>query len=484
MEAEKRWSRAQPLLPETVISVRKGKGTAVLDYFMRRIYNCDGTVNSVVESCAPSTTISAREASSHPRPLEGLPFLVKDSLDVKDFHSVCGSSLYVTRPVARHDCSIVATLRELGAVPVGKTNLPKLGLDVQTFNGVYGTTSNPYNVELTSGGSSGGSAAAVALGLAAFSVGTDWNGSLRIPAAFCGVCSLRASRGRMTLDGRDHTLPPMAKDPELLGHILVQGLFTRGVADLRFCMGKLLQKSLASQSSFHVRCEAGKDSSSQGEEIQDQALREKQSTRLDPIFTSVGVAVPFSGLPLGRRIEDAMRKIPLWVGDSDQDVGAPKLEAVMTDKFSLDLYQIRKAMQVFSVGLVSTGEETCHADFVAKLEWAKGVQARSSDAVDGFLENHGFSALIIPVCPVLPPEHNYEHAPVEINGVKVPYFRAMCCYVEPISVSGNPVVTMPLCWIEGKPCGIQVIGKMGDDERLLHVCEQLERLLHVANQSS
>lgn len=314
-----------------------------------------------------------------------------------------------------------------------------------------------------------------------FPVGTDWNGSLRIPAAFCGVCSLRASRGRMSLDGSDHALPPMAKDPEFLGHILVQGLFTRGVADLRFCMAQLLQKSLCSQSSVQV----GKDSSTYREESQDQALREKQSTTLDQKFASVGVALPFSELPLDRRIEDTMRKIPLWLRNCHQDVGVPKLTAVMTDNFVLDLYQIHKAMQIFSLSLGS-GEETLELskDQAAKLEWAKGVQGRSSDAVDDFLENAGFSAVIVPVCPVLPPEHNYEHAPVDINGEKVPYFRAMCCYVEPFSVSGNPVVTMPLCWIEGKPCGIQVIGKMGDDEMLLQLCEQLERVLHVANNSS
>lgn len=127
-------------------------------------------------------------------PLHGLPMTVKDALETKGLRTTCGSPDLADHVPAR-DADAVALLRAAGAVVFGKTNVPVMCQDIQTSNPLFGTTKNPFADDRTAGGSSGGPAAAVAAGLSALEVGSDLAGSLRLPAAYCGVYALRTSRG-------------------------------------------------------------------------------------------------------------------------------------------------------------------------------------------------------------------------------------------------------------------------------------------------
>ncbi|GAQ79400.1 hypothetical protein KFL_000290500 [Klebsormidium nitens] len=136
--------------------------------------------------------------SQHPkpqstRPLEGVPFLVKDVIDVAGFRTVAGCELLARTHPADASADIVRQLQALGAVPVGKSTVPEAcsqsRVDVQTFSSLHSVTENPYKFSITSGGSSGGSAVAVATGMVPLAVGTDWAGSLRIPPSAASVRS-------------------------------------------------------------------------------------------------------------------------------------------------------------------------------------------------------------------------------------------------------------------------------------------------------
>ena len=129
----------------------------------------------------------------------GVPVLLKDNCLTENWPTFAGVAA-LGRYRARSSASIVRKLRESHAVIVGKTNVPPLCMDVQCANREFGTTSNPFDATRTSGGSSGGSAVAVALGYVPVALGSDLAGSLRIPSAFCGVCSLRPSAGRILAD--------------------------------------------------------------------------------------------------------------------------------------------------------------------------------------------------------------------------------------------------------------------------------------------
>jgi Asp-tRNA(Asn)/Glu-tRNA(Gln) amidotransferase A subunit family amidase len=141
-------------------------------------------------------------------PLDGVPVAIKDELDQVPFPTTVGTS-FLLEP-ATEDAFVVARLRAAGAILIGKTNMHEIGIDVLGFNGTHGTPRNPYDPDRYTGGSSSGSAAAVAGGLCAIAVGADGGGSIRIPAALCGVFGLKPTFGRLSERGAAHLAPSVA----------------------------------------------------------------------------------------------------------------------------------------------------------------------------------------------------------------------------------------------------------------------------------
>ena len=171
---------------------------AALDRIKRHNPRLNALV-TVPEGAALCAAAKAEEAVMHSDklgPLHGVPLHVKDNLYVADSRTTFGSKLF-EQNVTAEDCPAVARLRAAGMILVGRSNTPEFGWKGVTDNRVFGATRNPWNPELTSGGSSGGAAAAVAAGLGPIGLGTDGGGSLRIPASFCGVVGFKASFGRV-----------------------------------------------------------------------------------------------------------------------------------------------------------------------------------------------------------------------------------------------------------------------------------------------
>jgi amidase len=155
-------------------------------------------------------------------PLRGVPFLLKDmGAAMKGTTQWNGSALFQGMPPAKEDSAVVAAYKRSGLVIFGRTNVPELGMDPVTEPKIFGPTRNPWNLELTPGGSSGGSAAAVAAGIVPVAHANDGGGSLRIPASCCGLFGLKPSRGRIS----------WAPDPEATGGLAVGHVVSRSVRD-------------------------------------------------------------------------------------------------------------------------------------------------------------------------------------------------------------------------------------------------------------
>jgi amidase len=200
---------------------------------LRRIEAVNPQLNAVVELRADEalSEASLADQAGAAGPLHGVPITVKEALNVAGLHTTWGNPVF-RHYVADWDATVVARLRQAGAIIVGKTNAHFMLADfAQTFNEVYGRTNNPWDPGLTPGGSSGGSAAAVAAGATFLDYGSDLVGSIRIPAAFCGVYGLKPSVGVVPLTGLQPPGPPVP--PSEMRYMSSPGPFARAAPDLR-----------------------------------------------------------------------------------------------------------------------------------------------------------------------------------------------------------------------------------------------------------
>ncbi len=215
--------------------IRAGELTAVevVEAHLARISTTNPTVNAVVSTLGEEAVTSARAVDqSRSRgeklgPLAGVPFTVKNNIDVAGTATTHGVPA-LANAIAPGDAPVVARLRRAGAIPIGRTNLPDLSLRFDTWSSLHGATVNPWNPLMSPGGSSGGEGVAVAVGMSPLGIGNDSGGSVRVPAAFGGVASLKPSFARLPMD---QIIGP--RDSSFASQIFpVIGFLARSIRDL------------------------------------------------------------------------------------------------------------------------------------------------------------------------------------------------------------------------------------------------------------
>lgn len=220
-----------------LIGARKASPVEVLDSCIARIEATNPTLNAMVELCLDRARDEARlaekavAADAALGPLHGLPVAIKEAENVAGLRSTKGSPIYAD-VVAEADCRMVASIRAAGGVIVGKTNVPTLTNGLTTDNPIYGLTRNPFDLERTCAGSSGGAGVALAARMVPLATGSDTGGSIRGPASVCGVAGLRPSPG----------LVPSEERPQGWSVMTVLGPMARSVADTRlFLQGMMAE---------------------------------------------------------------------------------------------------------------------------------------------------------------------------------------------------------------------------------------------------
>ncbi|MGI9614871.1 MAG: amidase family protein, partial [Acidimicrobiales bacterium] len=225
---------------ELAAAIRGGEVASreVVDHLLDRVERLNGPINAVVTVDAERARVAAKRADDATvrgddlGPLHGVPITVKDSFSTAGMRTTSGAPMladYV--PVA--DAAPVAALRAAGCIVFGKTNLPMFAGDMQTYNEVFGVTNNPYDLDRSPGGSSGGAAAALACGFTPLELGSDIGGSIRIPAHACGVVGHKPSHGIVPAQGHIPGPPGSLSVPDLF----VAGPMARSVADLVIALG-------------------------------------------------------------------------------------------------------------------------------------------------------------------------------------------------------------------------------------------------------
>jgi len=219
---------------------RKVSSRELLTMYLDRIERLDEAIGSVVTIDADSAfgeadaVDAARAAGAEAGPLAGVPITIKDALAVEGMRST-GGARELADFVPTQDAAAVAAVRNAGAVVFGKTNVPRWSGDYQTFNDIFGTTSNPWDTTRTPGGSSGGPAAAVAMGFTGFEIGTDIGGSIRLPSAYCGVFGHKPSFGIIPTYGYLDSV----RFHRNTADVNVFGPIARSIDDLDLLMGLL-----------------------------------------------------------------------------------------------------------------------------------------------------------------------------------------------------------------------------------------------------
>jgi len=227
------WKRSAQELA-ALIANKKVSSVEVIDAHLARIKAVNQTVNAIVrvmadEARAAATNADRKVASGEPLGLlHGVPFTVKENIDMAGLPTTWGVQA-LTKAVVPLDAPVVERMRQAGAIPIARTNLPDMGLRMHTDSSLYGLTRNPWNLERTAGGSSGGEAVAIATGMSPIGLGNDLGGSLRNPANACGITSIRPSARRVPHAG----LVPTADHLLAIQLMLVQGPMARRVADVR-----------------------------------------------------------------------------------------------------------------------------------------------------------------------------------------------------------------------------------------------------------
>jgi len=222
---------------ELLAGLQAGKVTSsdLTDLYIRRIERHDARLNAVVVRDFERARQAAQAADQGGAGvLRGLPITLKESFNVRGLATTCGVPAWKGF-VSKHDAPAWTRLRAAGAVLLGKTNVPPMLADWQSANPIHGRTVNPWDLGRTPGGSSGGSAAALAAGLSALEVGSDIGGSIRVPAAFCGVYGHRPSETLLPRSGQ-FPVPPMPNAATVMG---VPGPLARSAEDLELALGVL-----------------------------------------------------------------------------------------------------------------------------------------------------------------------------------------------------------------------------------------------------
>lgn len=439
----------------------------LIDAALARIAKTDGALNAlptvVAERARAAANRIMRESTTalaHPGWLAGLPIAIKDLTDVKGVRTTFGSPIYADNISAQNDAT-VDILEGRGAIVLAKSNTPEFGAGANTFNEVFGKTRNPWNTSLTCGGSSGGSAVALAAGQVWLATGTDLGGSLRTPASFCSVVGLRPSPGRVARS---------AANP--FDTLSVSGPMARNVGDLALLLDAMTGRHPQDPLSWEAPASPFQRAA------QSRALPRRVAFSPDLGF-----------LPVQREVAEVCR------------AAARRLEGagVVVEEAAPDL---RDAMEIFQT-LRSASFAARYAGFLRsrtkkkllkpEVVWnieqglkLKAVEIGRAQTARGALAARvaafyaDYDLLLCPAAAAAPFDVDIRWLP-EIEGHKLDTYIDWIAITFAITLSACPALSLPCGFTKaGLPVGLQMVAPVGHEAALLSAAAAAEEIYGVA----
>lgn len=439
----------------------------VMSAYLAQINRLNPVLNAIVARLDDDRCLALADAADRALakgepagPLHGLPTAFKDLEPAAGFRWTKGSPIFKD-VVATEDSAIVDRIRRAGAIGIGKTNVPEFGMGSQTYNNVYGTTKNPYDLTKTAGGSSGGAGAALAAGLLPFADGGDLGGSLRNPANFNNVVALRPSVGLVS--NAPVQIPFVGMS--------VKGPMARSVADVAFLLSIVAGADARDPQSYASDPSAFTES-------------------LDRRFTDVRVAwsPDLGGLPLDRRVRavlESRRKtfesLGCAVEEACPDFGnVDEIFLTLRTWASWNVYRPLLAAQRAQIKPEAIWEIEAGAHLSGEAVAAALMQqGQLLERMRAFQERYEF--LICAVSQV-PPFDASESWPRSIEGVAMENYVAWMKSAYWISTTCRPAISVPAGFTDdGLPVGVQIVGRYRDDLNVLKLAYAFEQATHVGS---
>ena len=433
----------------------------LLDLHLDRIAAVNPAVNAIVSLDVERARVGAAAADEATArgdvvgPLHGLPFAFKDTHAVAGWRTTYGSPLMADN-VPDHDDLVVERVRAAGAVTIGKTNVPEWAAGSHTFNPIFGTTRNPYDLTRSAGGSSGGAAAALASGMVPLADGSDMGGSLRNPASFCNVVGLRPSMGRV----------PSWPTANAWESLSTSGPLARSVADLALLLSVIAGPDPRTPWALETPGAAF-----------DAPLRDNL------LGTRVAFSVDLGGM---FEVDNAVAEVVAPLGESLRDTGA-LVEHTEPDLSGAE--EVFRTLRAWSFHHAFGALLEEHPD-AFKQSLADNIRAGSpltgedvarayeqrtmlTDRMRLFFED--YDVLVLPVAQVPPFPADQEY-PTEINGHPQATYLDWMRSAYFVTVTGCPAISLPAGFTsEGWPVGLQIVAAANQERELLAVAGALEQ---------
>jgi aspartyl-tRNA(Asn)/glutamyl-tRNA(Gln) amidotransferase subunit A len=445
-----------------LVRKRKISPVELLDAVLGRIEALNPRLNAFITICEEEARWEARRAEKeiqHGRwrgPLHGIPIALKDNIATRGIRTTAGSK-FLSENIPAEDATVVGCLRRAGAVLVGKTNLHEFAYGVTTENPHYGATRNPWDTARIPGGSSGGSAVALAAGMCFGSVGTDTGGSIRIPASLCGVVGLKPTFGRISVYG---TVPLSPS----LDHV---GPLARTVAD----------------TAILLRAIAGRDSRDAAT-LQLAPLRLPESLTKLPRRLRLGLPRDYFFDRVHEEVRRAVLQAAKYFEQRDAEIVEVEIPSLAASVEPSNHMALAEAGHVHG----SRGWFPAHAaeygeDVRKRLEMA--VDVRALDYLRAF-DMQGqvcaefdcafalVDAILAPATPI--PAPPLGEKVISFGGEDEPVRAALLRLCRPANLAGLPAISVPCGFTrEGLPVGLQILGPRGDEELVLRLALAYEQ---------
>ncbi|MEJ0035008.1 MAG: AtzE family amidohydrolase [Gammaproteobacteria bacterium] len=443
---------------EIAARVRRGElsAEALTRAALDRVETLNPSLNCFTTLLSRNAIESARIVDSRvgngedPGPLAGVPVGVKDLFDVEGVVTLAGSKILADNPPAATDAVLLRRLRRAGAVLIGCQNMDEFAYGFTTENAHYGATHNPHDATRVAGGSSGGSAASVAAGLVAISLGSDTNGSIRVPSSYCGVFGLKPTFGRLPRTGTF----PFVHD---LDHL---GPFARSATDVALAYDVI-----------------------QGHDPGDPACTQRPAeyasaaTQMDVGGLNAGVlggwfeeGASDDALDAVRRVAEALGPVTKVLLPEAKRARAAAFCITCATGAALHYERLKSRPHDFDP---ATRDRFFAGTMLPATVLARAQRFRRWFAEAAAALFRKFDVLLAPSTPDVAPLIGQKT--MKLRGVDVPTRPNIGIYTQPISFIGLPVAAVPLWTARGLPIGVQIIGPPWEEARVLRVAAYLER---------